>query len=213
MRRLTASFSPGLLGIIAAVCVAMLFLSGCISTERLAQAEAIAVQASERLADGEQTVETARATLSKAEALADRTGSPAATEAVATARAALSQAEAALPALQLAAQDTAQALTAARKAQEAGGSWWEVLLAAGAALATGGTAGAALMGTRTAKVAHALRSTIAYVDALKPAADAGLGKNERKRLAAQTLDRADIAIIERERAALNVQRIETKAAA
>lgn len=63
------------------------------------------------------------------------------------------------------------------------------------------------------EVLHALRSTIQYVDALKPAADAGVGKNERKRLAAQTLDRADIAIIERERAALNVQRIDGKAAA
>lgn len=198
--------TPGRLGLLAVALIGLCLLTGCISSERLAQAEAVAVQASERLADGERAVEQAHAALTTAEGLAERIESPEAQAAVAAAQDALAQAEAALPALHLAAEDTAQALKAARAAKEAGGSWWEILLAGAAALATGGTAGAALMGSRAGKFAHALRSTIQYVDTLKPAADASLGKTERKRLAAQTLDRADIKVIEAERSKMNAEK-------
>ena len=204
-RCLTCIATPGRLGLIATVLIAILLCTGCVTTERLVQAEQIAAQAAEQLATGERAVAQARDALAKAEQLAQRIDNVQAHAAVAAAEQALTQAEHALPALRIAATDTANALQAARAAKEAGGSWWQVLLAAGASLATGGTAGAALMGQRASRFAHALRSTIQYVDALKPAVDASIGKGERKRLAERTLDRRDIEVIEFERARLSAE--------
>ena len=204
---LTLISTPGRLGLIAVGLLGILLLTGCLSTARLEQVEQIAIQAAERLEHGQAAVEQARATLAKAEALAERIDSQEARDAVQTAQRAVDEAELALPALQLAATDTAQAFTAARQAREAGASWWQVLLAAGVTLATGGSAGAAVMGQRAKQIAHALRSTIQYVDTLKPAVDASIGAGERKRLAERTLDRADIEVIEFERARLNTERL------
>lgn len=187
------------LALIAFLAGCLLTLGGCSTSERLQQAEAIALLAAESLAEGEAAVEQARAALSQAEALADRVDSQAATEAVAAARDALGQAEAVLPDLQRAATQTAEALAAAREANANGGHWWQVLLSAGAALATGGVGGAAVMGVRSARMSHALRGTIAYVDALTPAADAHLGIETRKRLANGVIDGSARRVIDEQR--------------
>jgi hypothetical protein len=190
---------------LALICCGMLALTGCISRERLMQIEAVAAQANQQLAQGEQAVTAAETALQHARTLAERTASDEALRAVTAAEVALGQAKETLPTLQRAAKDTAHALAAARAAQEAGASWWEILLAGGAALATGGTAGAALMGTRAAKIGHALRSTVQYIDQLKPAADEQLGKKARKELAQRLFNRSDVQLIETERARLHGQ--------
>jgi hypothetical protein len=162
--------------VLALICCGILALTGCISNERLTQIEALAAQANQQLAQGEQAVTAAETALQHARTLAERTASDDALRAVTAAEVALAQAKETLPTLQRAANDTAHALAAARAAQEAGASWWEIVLAGGAALATGSTAGAALMGTRATKIGHALRSTVQYIDQLKPAATNNLVK-------------------------------------
>lgn len=195
--------------LLAALLWSALLCTGCLTAERLAQAEEIARVADEQLLAGQEAVAAAREALTVAQRLAERVESDEARTAVAAAEGALVKAEEALPALQDAAATASDALEAARAAKEAGASWWQVLLAGAAAVATGGAGGAAVMGARAGKVTRALRNTIRYVGKLKPIVDASVGVGERKRLAEQTLDSSDVVLIQEERHRLRGQGVAT----
>lgn len=164
------------------VILACVAFSGCDLDQAIARAESatktaqiVAERAEATLKGAEQAVNVAKAAVTQAQVIADASGSEQAKKVVESARQALATAEAVLPSVKAAAADAKEALAsaessvaAAKATKEAGGSGWQILLAA-----LGGFVPALLpivkLAQSLSQARTAVKLTAAHADAMEAA--------------------------------------------